>query len=264
MRDFQFLSGFSLLLVALASVGCNLVLGIGDFKDEGQGGNATGGSNPGGTPDTGGDAPNGGGGAGASGGGGGGGGTCSEDPCKLVAPQCGCDADQACTLDASGLNRVCGPAGSAMGNQGCDGTTLCAPGLFCNGGFCSPFCVNDDPCIPLGTICALQFSSGDLICSDLCDPLSNFGEGCAPSSGCYLNTTDGGVDYLVCAPNGGVLDGDPCTQIDDCLPGSGCYNDGVSNKCLHHCRVDTGAPCPGSCLALDITINGVAYGACAP
>lgn len=262
MRTFQIVSGSSMLLLALASGGCNLVLGLGDFTDEdGQGGGAgTGASNAGGNPATGGDGPNGGAGTGASGGGE----ACSEDPCKLVAPQCGCDADQGCTLDATGLNRVCGPAGTATGNQPCDGATLCAAGNFCNGGFCSPFCVDDGPCTPLGTICALQFSSGDMICSDLCDPTSNFGEGCAPDSGCYFGTTDQGVDYAVCAPNGGVLDGDPCTNINDCLPGSGCYNDGTNNTCLHHCRVDTGEPCPGSCASLDITINGVVYGACIP
>jgi hypothetical protein len=36
---------------------------------------------------------------------------CDEDPCKLVAPQCGCGADEMCTL-AGGGTRVCTDEGS--------------------------------------------------------------------------------------------------------------------------------------------------------
>lgn len=256
MRTFRISSGSCLLLLGLASAGCNLVLGLGDFKDEdgGQGGSGAG--------DTGGDGPTGANNTGASGAGG----QCSEDPCKLVAPQCGCGEGEACTLDASGVNRVCAPAGSAMPNASCDGANQCVAGSFCNNGFCNPFCVDDGPCTPLGSVCALPFGSGDLICSDPCDPTT--GGGCVAGSGCYLGSTEQNVGFAVCFPSANVPDGGACGSLNDCSPGSGCYDDGAGNAlCFRQCFVANGEPCPSlglTCVAFDppVVVVGNEFGVC--
>src|SRR5690349_1371671 len=58
-----------------------------------------------------------------NGAGGFGGAECAERPCKLVAPQCGCDSGESCSIQQPTLSnpsgRVCAPVGTAMIAESC-------------------------------------------------------------------------------------------------------------------------------------------------
>ena len=54
---------------------------------------------------------------------------CTEDPCKLVAPQCGCPDGQQCSVGANG--RFCTGEGAAAWGDECGASAACEPGTLC-------------------------------------------------------------------------------------------------------------------------------------
>jgi len=223
----------------------------------------TGGSDPsGGAPAQGGD-PSGGNGGNDGGqpGVGGQGGTsdCTEDPCKLVVPQCGCDAGDKCTLDGGG-DRACeaDEGGAAIGTA-CDAGNDCVAGAICLGGattgYCGEFCATDAECE--GTICGVGLENGGtpipdvLLCSSACDP-GNAG-GCPAGLGCVLGQEEAGqMRFLfLCNAAGAGTEGASCTTSANCAPGYGCYNN--PGACFRNCNVN--APnCPAQ-ICSEITDN---------
>jgi hypothetical protein len=205
------------------------------------------------------------------------------DPCKLTTPQCGCAANEACTVESYAV--VCGKTGTDATNQACgtSATDLCAPGAVCVGassvsGQCLKFCDGDADCSAFGGVCEVTLSSGPgsttsipgvTLCAPNCDPLHATGCPSGAACGLGLNQMDG-VWFGVCGPSGTKTQGAACTvTAPDCSPGYTCIDPGTGPSCLKFCNALVGT-CPGgmTCIALQgpsmeqIIIGGVEYGVC--
>ncbi len=188
---------------------------------------------------------------------------CSESPCKLTLPQCGCDAGEQCSVDANG--RACIPEGDTNWGQICTGLE-CGPGLLCllttpTVSTCGKFCAKDADCAAPGGLCLLTLNDGAggeipnvKMCTDNCNPSTN--TGCATGGCQILREQDGLMRFLtLCGESGPGTQGAPCVDNTDCAPTFGCFNDGTSDICLKWCNV--AAPnCPGLTTCLEATING--------
>lgn len=233
-----------------------------DFIGDGGGGSgngtAQGASDAGGASTTGGNGQGGGTTVGGQGQGGGGP-SCSESPCKLVAPQCGCGGGEKCTLDGTGA-RACDADGTAPPGAACSAGNDCAAGAICLGGasagYCGEFCAADADCG--ANICAVQLGDGAggvlpdvTLCSSSCDPGSAVG--CPAGLGCVLGQESAGQQrfFFMCFEAGSVGEGGVCASAADCQVGFGCYNNGTNNVCFRNCNVAT-QNCPGqTCFALN-------------
>ncbi len=202
------------------------------------------------------------------------GGACAEDPCKLVSPQCGCDAGDACTVNGSG-ERACGPAGTATVGQACNATTGCAAGTACIGygpalNSCSAFCDTDADCEAPGGLCAITVGAipGVTFCSANCDLIAS--AGCElPGLSCQFGVRDGTDPFTLCAPSGDGVQDTPCTETSECAPGFLCLQTQVDERCFKWCDAVL-QDCPGglTCQAVEIeagvplVIGNTTYGAC--
>jgi hypothetical protein len=207
------------------------------------------------------------GGLGGFGGMGGFGGTCSEMPCKLVEPQCGCADGEQCTLVQS--MRSCEPDGTVEEGMNCSGLNCMAGNLCLNyAGLstCRHYCNDDLDCNQPGGQCVLTLQNGtETFCSDNCDPPSN--TGCiANGAKCDLFLAMDMQWFTLCAPDGNGTQDTPCDGPEDCALGYGCVTDGMMvTACRHYC--DTMAPaCPGitQCAGFTTpaTVGVKTYGAC--
>lgn len=235
----------------------------------GQGGaSATTGSTGGGTAGSGGD-------GGGLGGTGGAAPMCSEDPCKLTSPQCGCSDGEMCTLRADG-ERTCGPAGTAQVGEVCNASKLCAPGALCLGlgsnfeGLCRAFCDDDSDCgNGPGAGCALRVGTTggapaeDRMCSESCHLVTN--DGC-PVEGtrCVAITTT----RTACASAGAGALGDTCIGESDCGVGLGCVASPTQPNTKECMQLTTASnpQCPEGTAPenTDVTIGSVTYLVCVP
>lgn len=267
------------LAAALAVAACATGGGVGYSGGYagGGGGVSGGGSGGSGGGDTGGTTVIGGsGGAGGSGGSGGGdtggtggsGGYCSEDPCKLTMPQCGCPQGEACHLVS--YFRVCLPAGNQTSSQSCQDD--CAPGLVCleapgtyTDPICHKYCYDDSDCDPPGGLCLLSILGNVGACTHNCDPITTVG--CdEPNHKCGIFTeADPPYRNLTqCTAAGTGTQQQPCSSSFDCAPGLECLSINSQTMCLTWCNVN--APyCPvGTCLSFTtpMLLGSVEYGAC--
>src|SRR5690606_28592558 len=86
---------------------------------------------------------------------------CSEQPCKLVPPQCGCRVGQRC-VDTGGKH--CVDVGGKPAGAVCEGD--CIAGHVCadNGTgappMCHRYCLADTDCVGDGSRCILPLASG--------------------------------------------------------------------------------------------------------
>ena len=197
---------------------------------------------------------------------------CSESPCRLLAPQCGCPGGQACY--PSGTTRVCAVAGTRPEGSACTGVSDCAAGLGCVGftptvSMCSRICATDTDC-GAGSLCIHTIGDGAggtvpglKFCSRACSP--------APSAGCpaglactlFQETAAPMRVFTDCGgPVGTGTQFAPCTDESDCAAGYGCFDTGAGNECLAWCRVAS-PTCAGglSCLGVAV-VDGVEWGAC--
>lgn len=213
--------------------------------------------------------------------------SCSESPCKLVSPQCGCGAGQACYMDPDGV-RSCATAGSGATRSACTAIADCQAGNTCIGlsasvGGCHRFCNTDSDCGGQpGALCiiGLEDSSGgalsETVCTMGCEPASN--TGCPAGSWCFLGQESAGamrdLSHCTADPVGPGTQGAFCATQDDCAPGHICLDpDGFGNQCLHLCRNPStvsptfNADCPNTlydCYSLDpaIALGSTTYGVC--
>lgn len=218
------------------------------------------------------------GGAGATGGMGGTGGDdmCEEDPCKLVAPQCGCGEGLKCSVNSTD-GRICTQDGLKNEGEQCSDMDPCKAGFLCvqtkttvpQLSTCMEFCNDDTQCEGPGALCNVTIGGidGAILCSQSCDPVED--------TGCPVNQTQCEVvqeaagqqrTYTRCVGVGDGGPGDPCTTSQDCMVGHGCLLDQNQGQlvCLEWCKVG-GAPCAqGLCTSIvpPYDVEGVEYGVC--
>lgn len=261
-----------LAAAATLAFGCAKGADLGGEGGESQGAGGEGGA-------TGGEGGAAGGGGSGQGGAGGAPYVCEEDPCKLVAPQCGCGAGEKCSVDNQGA-RVCVPEGEGLLGEECSGQA-CIAGLICvvtkstapTVSTCMKFCEADIQCKEPGGLCiySLNDGTGDPIegaslCTQNCDPVTNTGCPVAQTS-CQATQEARGEQrfFTFCTGAGLGGQGAVCTTAQDCQAGFGCFNVGAESNCLKWCNVES-ATCPGgtTCQIPNpaITIGTVAYGAC--
>ncbi|HVR61358.1 MAG TPA: hypothetical protein VMU50_05630 [Polyangia bacterium] len=206
----------------------------------------------------------------------------SQVPDGMCDPYCrsGCACQQRCLANTLGdVNCVDPLAGSLGAGMECvvassglaTQTDACTPGSVCIrepcGMHCFTYCRSDADC-PNST-CSRPANTtmgnpgGFKVCEfpfTTCDPL-NPAIGCPPDKpSCYLSPV--GPDQTLCGCNSGQVgrESDPCTFLEDCIPGLTCVGDNGDTHCRRVCNM-AGAPCDG--LAHCQSINGSkTYGYC--
>lgn len=201
---------------------------------------------------------------------------CSEQPCKLVAPQCGCGAGEQCTVDSTG-DRGCAPNGTEGPGDPCSADAPCAAGALCVGyqGFdsaCAAFCTVDDDCGPAGSLCVLEPNGlgGITLCSDGCELISN--QGCKVAGlSCQAGVSPSNDPFTSCAPGGTKIANEVCTDSGDCAEGFVCLPTTANDdRCFAWCNVDSPNCGQLNCQGLEIeagvplVIGTVTYGVCTP
>jgi len=215
--------------------------------------------------------------AGSDAGGGDTGPMCSEEPCKLVAPQCGCPEGEACYLD-SDARPTCEEAGRVVTGVRCAGSSACEPGSLCVGSraqnFCHRMCEVDSDCPEAGSYCALPLGDGmggtlprPELCNVACDPIDTLP--CPTGTGCrILRDDDPTMRWLThCTAAGGGDQGDTCSDDRDCMAGFACVGPtGGPTDCRQLCRVAGGTTCPGATTCSSFSeaaiVMGTEYGVC--
>lgn len=202
---------------------------------------------------------------------------CSEDPCKLVAPQCGCAEGEQCTLAGLDGSRECKsegttPVGAVCTSESCEAGSICvnaAPPVST----CMKFCASDADCEAPGGLCLITVSDGAggdvpgmTLCTDNCDPATN--TGCAQGTECQIGQEQDGLQRFltICSSVGTGTYSDPCTDNSDCAPTYACTGDlGGQTVCLQWCKVAQGI-CSGgltcSPFSPALLIGSIEYGAC--
>lgn len=193
---------------------------------------------------------------------------CSESPCKLTLPQCGCDQDHQCSI--VGAERECVPKGGVAIGEPCNGS-VCEPGAACLGlgadARCAKFCSSDADCEGPGGACALTTGDGmgmELegvkFCTENCDPATSTGCASLPGSGCQLYPDAGGTKYFTRCEAAGAETLGACNANSECAPSFTC-----ATECYAYCVIG-GQACPGlmGCLGLSppAILNGDEYGIC--
>lgn len=205
--------------------------------------------------------------------------TCSEDPCKLIAPQCGCEVGFGCTLDANG-DHGCAQAGPYGQGDPCNESALCEAGTVCVGyaddlTTCATFCDSDTMCEAPGGKCVVGLGdSGVNVCTENCSVIG--GTGCAlPGVDCQLGITEQDVVFTVCALSGetDLVEQEICLATEDCAPGFACLETTEGDlRCFQWCNVNADS-CPTdfpNCTGLNVTegvplmLGTVPLGACNP
>ncbi|MAQ18721.1 MAG: hypothetical protein CMN30_28485 [Sandaracinus sp.] len=211
---------------------------------------------------------------------------CSESPCKLVSPQCGCGAGQACFMDPDGV-RSCAAPGSTDTGGACSVIADCRGGDTCLGlgdtvGGCHHFCNSDSDCSGAGSLCLLDLADtggatipGATVCTLSCEPAQN--SGCPAGSYCFLGQEPTGAmrDLSHCSGEipGTGTQGSLCDDTGDCSPGYLCLDPGTGvPECLHLCRNPSASPTSSpdctssfySCYGFTtpVLLGGTAYGVC--
>ena len=206
----------------------------------------------------------------------GGGGGCTETPCRLVSPQCGCAVGQGCYI--SGGDRVCGAPGTELTGQACAGATACQAGNLCVGdasmsaALCRRFCDSDSDCAGAGALCLLTLSDGmggsipdATLCTAACNPASS--TGCPPTMGCDIFQESMGAMRVLtdCRAAGSTGEGATCTDSDQCAPGLFCGGATGSQMCVRYCQLPGGTCGAGTtCNAFTdpVIVGGIQYGYC--
>jgi hypothetical protein len=203
---------------------------------------------------------------------------CSEDPCKLTLPQCGCPAGEQCTAEAAGL--TCVPAGTAHAGDACSNALACGPGHACvavGGGpsLCRRFCDSDADCGGAGARCVFGVGDGKggalpgvHVCSDACDLVSS--TGCsAPGTKCGVAATASQptLPFTLCEAAGGKAYGQSCTATSECGPGLACFATAqLGSRCTSWCNAASPscAGTLGQCVGIQppIQIGSTLYGTC--
>ncbi|MEZ4249826.1 MAG: hypothetical protein R3B99_16470 [Polyangiales bacterium] len=194
---------------------------------------------------------------------------CTDDPCRLIAPQCGCTAGRACYTN--GGSSMCLAVGSTPERELCNGQlNACEPGMLCATSGTSQICIrlceaNSDCTGGPGSFCAKDLSADLHACSFSCDLVAQDcpeGFRCEPGS---VPSEPGLRTATDCTPITGSAagdEGDACSSFRDCMPGLTCG----SGQCLRFCAFGSVCESGGTCSELSpgIRIGGTEYGACPP
>ena len=192
----------------------------------------------------------------------------TEEPCRLLSPQCGCAASEMCGWDTF-TPRACVAIGTPAAGATCGSSYDCAPGAGClelgNGaGQCMPWCDAPADCAPGASCVRLWWTGAIGVCSTVCDPIMN--TGCPAPLACSLGLgtevpTAQTVVSALCANLGAAGGVDAaCSGPLDCQSGLACYG----STCRPVCRMDVAASCAGTCgpFAPRAFIGAVEYGGC--
>jgi hypothetical protein len=218
---------------------------------------------------------------GGSSAGGSSGGTMVVDPncpnqCKLVV-QCGCPADEKCTVDSGG-DTNCEDDGDVSFGQTCDDGD-CEAGTIClprdeSPAVCKKFCNSHADCDGDGAFCTIDVLDDDdnivaSACTMDCDPIGGAMSGCpAPETKCIIRrandaATIWGTD---CVATGTSLQGQSCATSEDCAAGLVCT---TTMQCVTLCDADAMPEtlCPGGTACQSdpnnpLTVGSTTYGIC--
>lgn len=186
---------------------------------------------------------------------------CAEKPCRLLPPQCGCPAGQACYVPATAP--VCLAPGAVAEGGACSKDNDCSAGSACitgiaMGSFCAPFCDLSQPAQCPSNVCLVTGLAGVGVCMVVCDPIAQ--SGCGARS-CLLIGKTGGGYITACGKVGGkATKGGTCVGMADCLPGLMC----AGGKCWPLCEVKSGKGCATACSpgVPALKPGAVEYGVC--
>jgi len=198
---------------------------------------------------------------------------CSEQPCKLVAPQCGCPSGQMCTTSDVNGTRTCIVAGAQQVGQACSPSNDCVPGSRCSGtpkSLCRSFCSVDSDCTPPGGACLVDIvplAPGVSVCTQNCDPTTN--EGCSVTGfGCQAQRDPtSGKAFTICLEDSGAGTQNSLCQADvgNCAPNFDCVSvGGGPYSCVRWCKVAQGCAGGLQCVhfAPPMLIGSTEYGTC--
>ena len=206
--------------------------------------------------------------------------TCSDTPCRLISPQCGCPTGQGCFL--SGTTRACANLGTLAEGDPCSTATDCSAGTMClNAGdsttvfnICTRHCATDSDCAT-DSLCVYELNDGTgtpipgvRLCSHACDIVRQ--TGCTAGTYCvgYRESTGAMRRFTDCStPEGSGGRGATCVTNTDCQGGYACVDTGgTSDQCLHLCETATGVGCISgescSSFSTPYILNGDEIGAC--
>lgn len=191
---------------------------------------------------------------------------CPSNPCRLIAPQCGCDTGFAC-YGSTPANATCLLAGTLGDGATCMNPSDCAAGLVCNATNlgprqCGRYCDRDDVCrnVGVGSFCRPLASDPTLgACTTSCDVINQ--TGCPSGSACDIGSPPNpAVSGTLCRGVGMGGQGQSCGALTDCQVGFTC-----TGRCERICN--TARPmCPAgtTCTELtpSVTIGIVHIGSC--
>jgi cysteine-rich repeat protein len=196
--------------------------------------------------------------------------------CELVSPQSGCEGTQACDIVTDDGETGCRDVtGSGTSNSHCATDTACSAGYTCVGDLaipddteCMRFCNTDANCNGDGSRCLIELADGDgnpipdvTLCTNHCEPLTQ--NGCPSGQGCII-FDDGPDDFTDCEVMGNRLDGQSCTETEQCMEGSICVGTIVGAECASMCEVGDSCPTGGVCgpFSTPVIISGIEIGVC--
>jgi len=207
--------------------------------------------------------------------------SCSDSPCRLLSPQCGCPTGQACY--PTGNTRACSASGSGNAGATCTTNANCSATNMClnvstgttAASVCTHMCTTDSECG--GGLCILQLDDGTgmavtsfSLCTHTCNPVT--GTGCPTGTECDLFQESTGAmrPFTDCtAPIGTGGNNAVCTGDQDCRAGYLCIDPagGTATRCHRWCSPPSSTVCPAGQTCYDFTdpivVNGVDYGVCA-
>ena len=196
---------------------------------------------------------------------------CTESPCKLTSPQCGCATGEMCNTFLG--NRSCTTEGTQAQGEECNTNSLsCLAGLRCivldnSAGRCQSFCDTDAECQLPGGRCVFDLSDtqGTKACSENCDPVTS--QGCTfAGQRCTAGFDETDTGFTLCMTAGAGTQGSACSAESDCAAGYSCVTVNNQQACRQWCTV--GSTCLTQCIqAAEFTpplvIGTVSYGVCA-
>lgn len=202
---------------------------------------------------------------------------CSESPCRLTTPQCGCLPGEGCYVNDDRV-RECAPAGGSREGTACSSFSGCAPGLMCIGtggvAWCHLHCGTDADCSSGASLCLLTIDDGAggavpgvTLCTTACSPTA--ATGCPAGTGCTIYQESMGARRFLtdCRVAGTSREGTTCTSEEECVGGMACIGaTGGPRTCSRWCTMPLGSECSLGrlCTGLDppAMIGGVEYGVC--
>ena len=189
-------------------------------------------------------------------------------PLCAVEPQCGCEPNENCAVDADRL--TCVSAGKAEANQRCDGPEDCVIGYQCLSGACLKLCDASQPDCSAGAACLpLHTREGEPIeGAHVCESNCNLVEperadhdlsACGSDLICVWSGTGSCCAH---SEHASRRHGEQCAEVGDCAPGYVCTEQGT---CAKWCVASSDCPDAFSCrLDAPAHVGDTAFGTCQP